>query len=490
MKTLVIGLDGAAPELLFEDARLTNFRRLMDSGCFGRLESVVPPITVPAWMCMATSQDPGSLGVYGFRNRADHSYANLSMVNSRSIQDLAIWDQVAREGGKSIIQGVPPSYPVRKVNGICVGCFLTPDTRESAYTHPAAIKDEIDQLVGEYPVDVKGFRTDEKGWLQKQTLAMTAKHFQVVRHLMTEHEWDYFHFVEIGVDRMQHGFWRYHDPEHVLHEPDSDLGESLRDYYLVLDYEIGRLLELLDDETTVLIMSDHGGKRLDGGFCVNEWLVREGLLVLNSYPDRITPFSKLDVNWEKTRVWSEGGYYARVFINVKGREPSGVIEREDYESYRDEIKAMFEATCDENGKPLGTKVYKPDGIYRNVRNVAPELIVHFGDLDWRSIGGVGYSDLHVQENDTGPDDCNHAQFGSFILAGPTSPLSGEVQGAHILDIAPTLLELGGYDVPNTMQGESLASGKELVSVAGPPRGFTDVEEEIIRERLSGLGYIS
>ncbi len=82
MKILVIGLDCAAPELLFGDERLENIRRLMDAGCHGRLESIVPPITVPAWMCMATSQDPGSLGVYGFRNRNDHSYDGLGIVGS------------------------------------------------------------------------------------------------------------------------------------------------------------------------------------------------------------------------------------------------------------------------------------------------------------------------------------------------------------------------------------------------------------------------
>jgi predicted AlkP superfamily phosphohydrolase/phosphomutase len=82
MKILVIGLDCAAPELLLGDDRLVNFRRLMEYGCYGRLESVIPPITVPAWMCMSTSQDPGSLGVYGFRNRTDHSYDRMGIVNS------------------------------------------------------------------------------------------------------------------------------------------------------------------------------------------------------------------------------------------------------------------------------------------------------------------------------------------------------------------------------------------------------------------------
>ncbi|HET9530536.1 MAG TPA: alkaline phosphatase family protein, partial [Blastocatellia bacterium] len=428
MKLLVIGLDSAVPDLMFGDERLTNFRRLMEAGCYGRLETVIPPITVPAWMCMATSQDPGSLGVYGFRNRTDHSYDGLGIVNSRSIQDIAIWDQVAREGKRANIIGVPPSYPPRKVNGICVGCFLTPDTNKDTYTQPPSVKESITGLVGEYPVDVKGFRTDRKDWLKDEIYAMSRKHFEVVRHLLTSTEWDYFQFVEIGLDRLQHGFWKYHDPEHVLHVPGNPYEEVIRDYYLYLDDELGRIFECLSEDTAILVLSDHGAQRLDGGFCINEWLVGEGLLVLNEYPKEITPFSKLDVNWEKTRVWSEGGYYARLFFNVRGREPNGAVDKADYEKLRDEVKLKLEATVDDRGDQMGTMVFKPEEIYRNVRNVAPDLIAHFGGLYWRSIGGVGYRAVHVQENDTGPDDCNHSQYGSFILAASNSPLSGDIEG--------------------------------------------------------------
>lgn len=488
MKTLVIGLDCAAPELLFGDEQLVNVRRLMEVGCYGRLESIIPPITIPAWMCMATSQDPGSLGVYGFRNRMDHSYSGMGIINSKAVQELAIWDQVAREGGRSIIIGVPPSYPPRKLNGISVGCFMTPDPAANVFTHPASVQQEITDLVGAYPVDVKGFRTDQKDWLKDQIYAMSRKHFQVVRHFLQNHEWDYFQFVEIGLDRMHHGFWQYQDPQHVLYEAGNPYEHVIRDYYRYLDEEIGSILELLDDETAVLVVSDHGAQRLDGGFCVNEWLVREGLLVLNEYPEEITSFGELDVNWEETKVWSEGGYYARVFFNVKGREPQGTIDPDDYEAFRDEIKAKFEAIPDERGRPMGTLVFKPEEVYQTVRNVAPDLIVHFGGLYWRSIGGVGYPDVYIQENDTGPDGCNHAQYGAFILASPNNPLLGEVEGAHLLDISPTLLELGGYDIPNTMQGQSLIAGKALEVLASG--NLSEREEEIIRERLSGLGYIA
>ncbi len=428
MRVLTIGLDCAAPELLFGDENLTNIRRLMDAGLYGRLESVVPPITVPAWMCMSTGLDPGTLGVYGFRNRVDHSYDKLGVVNSRSISDLAIWDQVAREGHKSVVIGVPPNFPPRKVNGVSVGCFLTPDTTRDIYTHPAEESAAINRLVGNYPVDVKGFRTDDKAKLRDDIYAMSRKHFEVVRHYLKRDDWAYFQFVEIGLDRIHHGFWSHHDPLHNQHDPQSPHREVIRDYYRYLDEEVGSLLELLTEDTVVLIASDHGARRLDGGFCVNEWLIREGLLKLHHYPEQVTPFSKLDVDWSRTTAWSEGGYYARVFLNVKGREPSGTIEPGDYERVRDDVRSRFEATTDPDGRCLETLVFKPEEVYRSMKNVAPDLIVHFGGLAWRSIGGVGYPTIHVQENDTGPDDCNHAQHGAFVLAGSGVAAGGEVDG--------------------------------------------------------------
>lgn len=487
MKILVIGLDSATPEVLFGDERFMNFRRLMEFGYYGRLESIIPPITIPAWMCMATSQDPGSLGVYGFRNRTNHSYDDLGIVNSRSIQELAVWDQVAREGKKSIIVGVPPSYPPRKMNGICVGCMMTPDTAVDAYTYPDTLKEEIEKIVGEYPADVKNFRTDQKDWLIDEIYTMSRKQFEVVRYLMQNHEWDYLQFVEIGLDRIHHGFWQFHDPDHIKYEPDNPYHNIVGDYYLYLDNQLGKILELLDDDTIILVVSDHGVQRLQGGFCVNEWLIKEGLLVLHDYPKEVTPFSKLNVDWEKTKVWSEGGYYARVFFNVKGREPHGIVDRADYDKLRDEIKAKFEATVDSEGEPMGTLVYDPNEIYKIVRNVPPDLIVHFGRLYWRSIGSVGHGAIHIQENDTGPDSCNHAQFGSLILAAPNNSLHGEVEGVHLLDIAPTLLELGGYDIPTSMQGKSLATqnnNRETDSSSSADG------EQLVRERLRGLGYIS
>ena len=456
MKICILGLDCAAPGIAFEDKRLKNFCRLMESGAWGRLESVIPPITVPAWMCLSTSQDPGSLGVYGFRNRVNHTYSGLGIADSRSIQTPAIWDYLGEKGKRSIIVGVPPGFPPRKINGISVSCFLTPDSETDEFTHPPEIKKEITDLVGHYPTDVPGFRTDDKAWLKEQIFDMSGKQWTVVKHLLAKKEWDYFHFVDIGLDRVHHGFWDSYDKRHIHYRAGNPYENVIPDYYLWLDQQIGEVLDLLDEDTVLLVVSDHGAQRLDGGFAVNEWLIQEGLLVLNEPPSGITPFAKLKVNWAKTKVWSEGGYYARVFFNVEDREPRGTIPASQYEAFRDEMKQRFEALTDAKGQALNSLVFKPQEIYHNVRNVAPDLIVHFGRLYWRSIGSVGHRRLHLEENDTGPDACNHAQFGMFILNAPNSPLHGEFQGAKLLDMAPTLLHLAGYEIPPAMQGRSLA----------------------------------
>jgi predicted AlkP superfamily phosphohydrolase/phosphomutase len=454
MRTLLIGLDCAAPEILLREMRLTNLRQLMSRGCYGRLESVVPPITVPAWMCMATSQDPGSLGVYGFRNRTSYSYDGLGVVNSQSVTAPAVWDYFSSRG-QVVVVGVPPGFPPRKVNGISIGCFLTPDPSKNEFTYPPDLKRTITELVGHYPVDVSGFRTDDKPSLKDQIYEMTRKHFEVIRYLMQRVDWTYLQFVEIGLDRLQHGFWKFHDPQHRQYIAGNPFETVVRDYYAYLDEEIGTVLRLVDDTDTVLVASDHGAQRLDGGFCVNEWLVREGLLALKERPARPGPLKMSQVDWSRTQVWSEGGYYARVFLNVEGREPAGIIPQDRYETVLRDIQARLEALPDDHGRPMGTQVFRPSDIYRRQERIPPDLIAHFGGLFWRSIGGVGYDDLYLQENDTGPDDCNHAQFGAFILSGARLATRGEVQGLHLLDVAPTLLDLAGLEIPAAMQGRSL-----------------------------------
>jgi predicted AlkP superfamily phosphohydrolase/phosphomutase len=104
---------------------------------------------------------------------------------------------------------------------------------------------------------------------------------------------------------------------------------------------------------------------------------------------------------------------------------------------------------------MATQAYKPQEIYREVNGVAPDLIVIFDDLQWRSVGTVGNPDVYTFENDTGPDDANHAQMGMYVYSHPSLQPRGRVDDASLYDVAPTVLAMLGEPVPSDMKGRAL-----------------------------------
>src|SRR5438309_9566928 len=458
-RVMLIGLDCAAPELVFDRwlDDLPNLKSLHASGVHGLLRSCDPPITVPAWSVMMSSKSPGLLGVYGFRNRADYSYDKYTIANSLAIKEDRLWDILSRHGKRSIVIGVPGTYPPRPLNGLLVTDFLTPDTN-CEYTYPGELKAEIELVVGEYILDVRDFRSGNKEKILADIYEMTRKRFQLARHLLAKEDWDFFMMVEMGVDRIHHAFWDNMDPAHRFYEPGNKFENAIHDYYREVDREIGELLALADGSTAVLVVSDHGAKRMDGGICVNEWLIANGYLALAEKPACATPLSKVKIDWSRTKAWGDGGYYARVFLNVAGREPNGTIAPGDYEKVRDDLTAGLKAIPDENGHEIETQVFRPEELYKEVHGVAPDLIVYFGALFWRSVGSVGDGKIHTFENDTGPDGANHAENGIFLFrpANGRLPDGRRIDGLGIIDIAPMILQLFGLPVPKDMEGKALA----------------------------------
>ncbi len=460
-KVLVIGLDCAPPELMFETWRheLPNFRRLLEGGSYSQMYSSTPAITVPAWSSMTSSKDPGVLGFYGFRNRSDYSYDNRFIATGLSVKEKRIWDLLGGAGKTCIVVGVPQTYPVKPVNGLLISSFLTPSTTNPKiqWTYPSSLRTEIEGLLAPevYDVDVPEFRTDDKAFLLQQIHDMTRKRFKVLRYLLEEKPWDFFMFVEMGVDRIHHGLWAHHDPDHFKHDPSSPYVNSIKEYYQYLDQQVGTLLERLPPETHIIVVSDHGVKKMDGGICINEWLRREGYLTLFDDPPtgRLSSFEKVEVDWAHTTAWGDGGYYGRIFINVTGREPRGTVAQDDYETFRDQLADHIGKIPAPDGTALRTRVFKPQAIYRQVHGVAPDLIVYFDDLGWRSVGSFGFDDVYTFENDTGPDDANHAENGIWIYTPPEMNLGGKLlPNTQLMDFAPTVLEIFGLAVPVDMQG--------------------------------------
>lgn len=446
-KVIVIGLDCAPPQHVFDEYAddIPTLTKLRENGVWGPLESIIPPITVPAWMCMMTSKDPGTLGIYGFRNRKDHTYEGLAFATSWAVKEPTVWDVLSEHGKDSIVMSVPPSYPPKELKGIQIGCFLTPN-EEADYTYPRELKAELKDATGEYVFDVRNFRTDNTQYIIDESYRMTEQRFKAADHLLASKPWDFFVMVEMGPDRLNHGIWSFIDPSHPRHEPGNPYRDALRDYYRYLDGKIGELLgKYATDDTTVLVVSDHGAKAMVGGVCFNEWLRQEGYLAFTNEAHGITPINKMHIDWSKTRAWGDGGYYGRLFLNVEGREPKGVVPQSQYEAVRDELVAKIEAMVDHEGNPLGNKALKPEDVYVGQNGVPPDLVVIFGGLRWRSVGSLGHESVYTFENDTGPDEANHAENGIFIMHNAPAQPAGRKEGLHLWDVHCTILDLFGLD---------------------------------------------
>ncbi len=450
-KILIIGLDSAPAEIVIDRRKeFPVINSLIEAGLYGTMRSSDPPITIPAWMVMTTGKDAGRLGLYGFRHRTGYSYDKMWIATAEAFKERAVWDVVGDHGGRSTLVSIPPSYPPRKVPGNLISCFITPDSGKE-YTYPPELKPELEAKFGPYIFDVL-FRTEDRDQILKEIYEMTAKRFDIIDYLLRHKPWTLFMFVEIGVDRIQHAFWKYWDKDHHLYKPGNKYENAIIEYYKYLDGKIGELLAGVGDETIVLAVSDHGAKRMKGAFCINEWLIEQGELVLKETPKRGASIEKTAVDWPKTRVWGWGGYYARLFLNVEGREPQGVIKPEDYEKERDILAAKLKKIRGPKGETWETRVIKPNEYFFDLRGDYPDLMVYFDDLYWRSAGTLGWGTQYLLENDTGPDDAVHAQEGTYILYDPRKKSSRRVD-IDILDVAPTILHSLGLPVPDDMRGK-------------------------------------
>jgi predicted AlkP superfamily phosphohydrolase/phosphomutase len=343
-----------------------------------------------------------------------------------------------------------------------VSCFVTPSDKNE-YTYPKELKPEIESLVGKYLFDVV-FRTEDRDAILRQLYEMTEKRFTVIKHLMKKDPWDFMMFVEIGVDRLHHAFWKFYDKSHPKYVEGNKYESVVNDYYKFIDKKIGELLELVDDDTYVLVVSDHGTAGMKGCLCINEWLIKEGYLTLKSYPKTQTDLDDCEIDWSKTKAWGWGGYYARIFLNVQGREPNGIIPKQDYEQVREELSKKLMGIRGPKGEQFLNKVFTPVELYGKPKGDMPDLMAYFDDLYWRSAGTLGHNSLYLDENDTGPDDSVHYHDGVFILYNKAKNGPGmKLDKMTIYDVAPTILELMKIPVPSDMQGKIVPELKQWIS---------------------------
>ncbi|MGC8908179.1 MAG: alkaline phosphatase family protein, partial [Desulfomonilaceae bacterium] len=322
--------------------------------------------------------------------------------------------------------------------------------------------------------------------------------------------WRFFMMVETATDRLHHGFWADYDPHHPRHVTNSSFAHAIPEFYRFVDQQIASVLALLPDETTVMVISDHGAGPLKGVVAINEWLIAHGYLKLLAHPEAASPLTPEMVDWPQTVAWGEGGYYGRIFINVAGREPCGAVNPADYERVRDELAQRLRTMVDaRRGHSLTNTPLKPRDLYETARNVPPDLMVYFDDLNYRSSGLVGGGEIFPASEGEGMDEANHKPNGIFITARLSDLRAGLRRGRRVgplscMDVVPTALQELGIRIPPDMRGRALAlepharAAGARVPEASPPRapvvesstrGFSEEEEAIITQRLKDLGYM-
>ena len=249
---------------------------------------------------------------------------------------------------------------------------------------------------------------------------MTEKRFEVMDWLIAEKPWNLFMFVEIGVDRMHHAFWKFMDPAHHLHEPGNRFQNAIIDYYKFLDAQAsGGLLAKAGRR--------HGRPRRlrprrqahEGGLLHQRVAHRAGRPRRQGAPDeadeprrpphRLAEDEGLGLGrLLRPRLPQRRGPRAAGHHPARGlREGAGRPGR-----------PSAWPSAGPNGEAWATKVIKPQEYYEVLEGEYPDLMVYFDDLYWRSAGTLGYGTKYLAENDTGPDDAVHAQEGMYILADP------------------------------------------------------------------------
>jgi predicted AlkP superfamily phosphohydrolase/phosphomutase len=527
---LIIGLDGATwrvLEPLARSGRMPHLGRLMARGTWGTLRSTVPALTLPAWSSFMTGKNPGAHGVFGFRRFRPDGYDTGGLANASDLRAATLWDVAGRHGKRVGVVNVPPSYPLRPVNGFLVSCMLTPPGER--FTEPPEVAEEL----GDYGIDVpppSGLREGESDYAARAIAYLeamrtqTARRAEAVLRVGARRPVDLLCVVFYAPDRVQHYFWQYLEGQGT----DDTVRARVQAVYEELDDAVGRLVEAAGPEASVVVLSDHGfGAKPAHSVRINRWLAQEGLLSQRSFwtirrkvirsvlPERLRErYDDVDhilVNRAKSRAWSETIFTgtAGIWIHVAGRYPLGcVAPGAEYEAVRSRIVDGLRALTDGGGRRIFGTVERREDLYHGPFVAeAPDVVAVCADGF-----GVVFESLRRELRHPellGPFEelgytGSHDPDGIYLFAGPSIGVLGAHQEYPIESIAPTVLHLLGLPVPRSMEGavctsvlrpEALRdrpvqfSDDREETFASAPAWRSDADEERIADHLRGLGYL-
>ncbi|HKZ94591.1 MAG TPA: alkaline phosphatase family protein [Candidatus Bathyarchaeia archaeon] len=452
-KTLVIGFDGASPKLIEQwIGSLPNLAKFREKGLLGETIPPIPAQTPVAWTTFMTGQNPGNHGVFSFAFRKAGTYER-QVVDPQRLESKTLWNLLSAAGKRVGVVNVP-MCDIENLNGFIIPGFMS--TMEGV-PHPASLKSKIEQifgtdrLVGDLPTDVLDRVSSDPDRFFEEVNRITDEMADICFYLVQEEEWDFFMAVFMGMDRIQHFFWKHVDSTHPKYEENMFSG-LVKDFYLKADRIIGNFQSSMDENTLFMVLSDHGFCPVFQEVIVNNYLEEAGFLVSDS--------SK--VNLEKSKAVSYG--YGDIWLNVKGREPNGIIDpNRDYDALRTTISDSLRKVRIDGKKPIKDTRKREELYWGKHLQEAPDLTILFNP-GWQAARQpeiTQRNELKRYVNDSprwdgGHDGAHDAMDVPGILGilGPRWDQRSDV-AVQLSNIAPTILTWMGVQVPKDMDGKPM-----------------------------------
>lgn len=330
---------------------------------------------------------------------------------------------------------------------------IDPENPLMDISYPKDYSGELSEEIGIFytmgmPEDTKAV---DEGRLPREIFYEQIEQIEEERERMFWYEFGRFDdgilaFAFDAGDRMQHIFWR-----------GDGMVPEVEKYYEKKDEFLGKVLESMDENTDLIIFSDHGFSNFERAVDINRWLVENGYMVLTQEPEDDGALFKC-VDWNKTKAYSLG--FASIFINMKGREGKGIVEKKDSGTIITEIIGKLAELKDEkNEKRVITRLYRGSEIYhgKNTEN-APDIMIGFEPgyrMSWQTAIGGAAKDV-ITENDRQWKG-DHLVDRSHVPGVLFANFRIEKENPSLMDIAPTILEILNIDIPEEMDGEPLVS---------------------------------
>ena len=430
------GIDGVPYSLIDDNPDVfENLSALAREGSAGAIDSIVPPESSACWPSLTTGVNPGETGVYGFQDREVGSYETYVPMG-RDVQATRVWDRVEDEGRDATVMNVPVTFPPQRDVQRMVSGFLSPGVDEAAY--PDELRDSLTGLDYRIDNDAKLGHDDDKSEFIEDAHATLDARFEAFSQYVEQDDWDMLFGVFMTTDRVNH--FLFED-----YERDGEYKEEFLDFYRKVDEYLGRLREMLPDDVTMAVASDHGFTVQDHEVHFNEWLEQEGWLDFEDNDHE----SLADIA-DDTEAYAF--IPGRFYINLEGREPRGGVAEKDYEDKRTELKKALETLEGPDGRKVCDRVVEKEEAFRGAHDdIAPDLVAipnHGFDLK------AGFSG-HGNVFDTGPRNGMHSFDNACLFVDDADARVGD--DTDLFDIAPTLLDAMEVDYDRgEFDGSSLA----------------------------------